>query len=301
MDTSEDDSFLLAVDHSHSLDTDDNILEQQMPHDSSLLDYSPDFPDIPLPSAHQLQRRVLLHQHNLKLKHQSQPTENIEEETDDDPEIREERIRELETLKKMNRGMEGINTNMQAVRGRFQQFSQTIDQTDRLLDIWISILSQAEHTRRLLEDPTWQGGDADIEFMREEEERIERERKEYEERLRQEQEAAAARAAALAAAEQKKRGTTTRRGISNLRGTISSVRGTTRTTTRPAARATVTRTTSSVRGAGASGVKATGATMRSADTTASSGGRAGSSIPRGTTTRGRVAPSRIARTARGRV
>lgn len=34
---------------------------------------------------------------------------------------------------------------------------QTVDQTEHLLDLWTSILSQAEHTQRLLDNPEWQG------------------------------------------------------------------------------------------------------------------------------------------------
>lgn len=39
-----------------------------------------------------------------------------------------------------------------------QQFSRTVDQTDQLLDLWISILSQSEHTKRLIDNPSWEGG-----------------------------------------------------------------------------------------------------------------------------------------------
>jgi DASH complex subunit Duo1 len=33
----------------------------------------------------------------------------------------------------------------------------TVENADRLLDIWIKVLSQSEHTQRLLLDGKWQG------------------------------------------------------------------------------------------------------------------------------------------------
>jgi DASH complex subunit Duo1 len=33
----------------------------------------------------------------------------------------------------------------------------TVENADRLLDIWIKVLSQSEHTQRLLLDGQWQG------------------------------------------------------------------------------------------------------------------------------------------------
>ncbi|CAG8790037.1 32977_t:CDS:2, partial [Racocetra persica] len=62
------------------------------------------------------------------------------------------------------------------------QFSNTVEQTDQLLDIWINILSQSIHTQQLLSDPSWQGSSARVL----EEQAKERERQEKLTRLQQE-------------------------------------------------------------------------------------------------------------------
>lgn len=38
-----------------------------------------------------------------------------------------------------------------------QTVGTTVQNADRLLDIWIKVLSQSEHTQRLLLDGKWQG------------------------------------------------------------------------------------------------------------------------------------------------
>ena len=38
-----------------------------------------------------------------------------------------------------------------------QAVGTTVENADRLLDIWIKVLSQSEHTQRLLLDGKWQG------------------------------------------------------------------------------------------------------------------------------------------------
>ena len=38
-----------------------------------------------------------------------------------------------------------------------QTVGATVENADRLLDIWIKVLSQSEHTQRLLLDGKWQG------------------------------------------------------------------------------------------------------------------------------------------------
>lgn len=36
-------------------------------------------------------------------------------------------------------------------------FHKTADETNALLDMWVRVLSQAEHTQALLHDPEWEG------------------------------------------------------------------------------------------------------------------------------------------------
>ncbi|CAG8487201.1 223_t:CDS:2 [Paraglomus brasilianum] len=65
--------------------------------------------------------------------------------------------REYQAVIKLNETFTAVNDNLIGARGKLQQFANTIDQTDTLLDIWIKVLSQSLHTQRLLSDPSWQG------------------------------------------------------------------------------------------------------------------------------------------------
>ncbi|CAG8623444.1 2058_t:CDS:2 [Paraglomus occultum] len=65
--------------------------------------------------------------------------------------------REYQAVMKLNETFTAVNDNLIGAREKLQQFADTMDQTDTLLDIWIKILSQSLHTQRLLSDPSWQG------------------------------------------------------------------------------------------------------------------------------------------------
>ncbi|CAG8748115.1 26137_t:CDS:2 [Racocetra persica] len=90
--------------------------------------------------------------------------------------------KEYRTLLKLNEMFEKVNNNMDQANLNLQQFSNTVEQTDQLLDIWINILSQNIHTQQLLSDPSWQGSSARVL----EEQAKERERQEKLTRLQQE-------------------------------------------------------------------------------------------------------------------
>ncbi|RIB13074.1 DASH complex subunit Duo1-domain-containing protein [Gigaspora rosea] len=68
--------------------------------------------------------------------------------------------KEYRTLTKINEMFEKVNDNMDQAALNLQQFSNTVEQTDQLLDIWINILSQSIHTQQLFSDPSWQGSSA---------------------------------------------------------------------------------------------------------------------------------------------
>ncbi|CAG8486322.1 45027_t:CDS:2 [Gigaspora margarita] len=65
--------------------------------------------------------------------------------------------KEYRTLTKINEMFEKVNDNMDQAALNLQQFSNTVEQTDQLLDVWINILSQSIHTQQLFSDPLWQG------------------------------------------------------------------------------------------------------------------------------------------------
>ncbi|CAO3683820.1 unnamed protein product [Umbelopsis ramanniana] len=90
------------------------------------------------------------------------------EDPSNSPEVNAKRRQELEAVHKLNSAVQTINSNLEHSKANLQQFKQTVNQTNQLLDMWILILSQTEHTKRLMEDPEWEGGQLDAQ-------RIERE------------------------------------------------------------------------------------------------------------------------------
>jgi hypothetical protein len=75
--------------------------------------------------------------------------------------------KELEGVRQLNQVMEGVIGAMTKAKDNMdvtssmscliQAVGATVENADRLLDIWIKVLSQSEHTQRLLLDGKWQG------------------------------------------------------------------------------------------------------------------------------------------------
>ncbi|KAJ9095597.1 hypothetical protein QFC21_005468 [Naganishia friedmannii] len=105
---------------------------------------------------------------------------------------RDERLRAaLFELKKMNEVFENYASALEATRHHNERLAARTAQTSQLLDQYVSLLSQTEHTQRLILDKRWTGLNDDVQLAEEEE----RSRLEGEERRRREIEAASRRAA----------------------------------------------------------------------------------------------------------
>ena len=88
---------------------------------------------------------------------------------DSDQDERGDALRkELEGVRNLNRVIEGVIAAMTKAKDNLdvvvlfryiltKTVGTTVENADRLLDIWIKILSQAEHTQRLVLDGKWQG------------------------------------------------------------------------------------------------------------------------------------------------
>ncbi|KAI8575736.1 hypothetical protein K450DRAFT_260213 [Umbelopsis ramanniana AG] len=110
------------------------------------------------------------------------------EDPSNSPEVNAKRKQELEAVRKLNSAVQTINLNLEHSKANLQQFKQTVNQTNQLLDMWILILSQTEHTKRLMEDPEWEGGQLDaqrIEHELQESQREKNERKHAKDRTSQ--------------------------------------------------------------------------------------------------------------------
>ncbi|CAG8596361.1 11040_t:CDS:2 [Ambispora gerdemannii] len=95
---------------------------------------------------------------------------------------------EYSDLVEMNKTFGKVNENLQEARNKLRQFTKTIEQTDKLLDLWINILSQSTHTQQLLANPLWEGIIEERRRIIEESEQEEKERQERERETREREE-----------------------------------------------------------------------------------------------------------------
>ncbi|KAI9486523.1 MAG: DASH complex subunit Duo1-domain-containing protein [Benjaminiella poitrasii] len=79
------------------------------------------------------------------------PTENPNKSS----EINDQLKKEYEAVKSINQVLESVLENFEETHDKFYQFSETVNQTDRLLDLWLSILKRTEDTKSIIEDITW--------------------------------------------------------------------------------------------------------------------------------------------------
>ncbi|CAO3598714.1 unnamed protein product [Absidia cylindrospora] len=70
------------------------------------------------------------------------------------PEINEQRRKEYERVQQFNHMIETVTQDFEQAANNIKNFSDVLDETDQLLDLWTQILSQTQHTKRLLEDPS---------------------------------------------------------------------------------------------------------------------------------------------------
>ncbi|KAJ2960486.1 hypothetical protein NQZ79_g4093 [Umbelopsis isabellina] len=93
--------------------------------------------------------------------HNTSDSQEPMEDPNNSPETNAKRRNELAAVRNLNMAVQTINSNFEKNKSNLQQFKQTVNQTNQLLDMWIMILSQTEHTKRLMEDPEWEGGALD--------------------------------------------------------------------------------------------------------------------------------------------
>jgi hypothetical protein len=143
--------------------------------------------------------------------------------------VREEKLESDKfMLQKLNASFAAWREALDESASVNQRLEERLDQTDRLLNKYISILSKQEAVAQLLFDEEWQGASADMEeIQRREQEARERRRKEAEEKaLAAQREREARESAERQRLEQEERERTERNKKDKGRGTIRGVRGT---------------------------------------------------------------------------
>ncbi|KAF8810671.1 hypothetical protein BYT27DRAFT_7185768 [Phlegmacium glaucopus] len=107
--------------------------------------------------------------------------------------VREEKLQsDIFILKKLNASFELFNEALQDTGSANQRLAAQLDETDALLDKYVTILSRSEDYSRLIFDEKWEGAEVDEDALEEEErqaeERARREAEEQAIRAQQEQE-----------------------------------------------------------------------------------------------------------------
>ncbi|KAG6861102.1 hypothetical protein C0995_004039 [Termitomyces sp. Mi166 len=158
--------------------------------------------------------------------------------------LREDKLQsDIFILKKLNASFALFNEALQNTGSANQHIAMQLEQTDALLNRYISILSKSEEFTRLIFDQQWQGAEADEEALereiiaqrekarRDSEEKALAKQQEEERRRREEQEQTKKEERERVEREKKEK-VTVRGGVRGVRGTRASMRGTGRGTSR---------------------------------------------------------------------
>ncbi|KAM5435905.1 hypothetical protein McanMca71_000346 [Microsporum canis] len=148
---------------------------------------------------------------------------------------------ELKSVRDINAVIQGVVESLERAKGNMESVSRTVSSASTLLDTWTRILSQTEHNRRLVLDPSWHGATQDMADMETEarERQQEAERRELElqqrklEQERKAEEEQRKRAAQTSSANRGRRGIvrpSTRAGVSRTQNVSRTQAG--QTTTR---------------------------------------------------------------------
>ncbi|KAJ4497104.1 hypothetical protein C8R41DRAFT_227011 [Lentinula lateritia] len=103
--------------------------------------------------------------------------------------LREDKLQnDTFVLRKLNAAFSSFNEALEGVGDANERISEQLSQTEALLNKYMMILAKSEEISRLIFDEDWEGAEQDEMILRrEEEERIEKERREAEERALAEQ------------------------------------------------------------------------------------------------------------------
>ncbi|KAM5435248.1 hypothetical protein MferCBS31731_006390 [Microsporum ferrugineum] len=72
---------------------------------------------------------------------------------------------ELKSVRDINAVIQGVVESLERAKGNMESVSRTVSSASTLLDTWTRILSQTEHNRRLVLDPSWHGATQDMADM----------------------------------------------------------------------------------------------------------------------------------------
>lgn len=71
-------------------------------------------------------------------------------------------LQELNGVKNLNKVVEKVISGLSKAQEDMEHVDKTVKDVDKLLEKWIKILNQAEHTQRLILDKKWHGGTKDV-------------------------------------------------------------------------------------------------------------------------------------------
>ncbi|KAJ7462342.1 hypothetical protein B0H11DRAFT_107803 [Mycena galericulata] len=188
--------------------------------------------------------------------------------------LRDEKLQnDVFILKKLNASLKSFNDALGDVGSQNERVAAQLEQTEALLNKYVSILSGSEEFSRLIFDDQWQGAETDdiiiAQEQREAEERVRKLNAEHEAAARREQERLEREERERAEQRERERTEKDKREHAAARGGVRGVRG-----TRASMRAT-------------HGIRSTSASSSRPSTTTAGAGSTSSTVPRGSSsTRG---------------
>ncbi|EPB86236.1 hypothetical protein HMPREF1544_06964 [Mucor circinelloides 1006PhL] len=84
---------------------------------------------------------------------------NQEEPPTEDPNLTQEENQQLraeyKAVKSINRALESVLEDFQEASNKIHQFTETVNSTNTLLDVWMNILEKTQDIMSVLEDESW--------------------------------------------------------------------------------------------------------------------------------------------------
>jgi DASH complex subunit Duo1 len=91
--------------------------------------------------------------------HESSRSKTLYEET----EVRDAALRtELDSVRKVNEAIEGVIESLNKAKSSMSSVNSTVSSATQLMQTWTRILSQTEHSQRLILSPNWGGATQDV-------------------------------------------------------------------------------------------------------------------------------------------
>lgn len=120
-------------------------------------DQRDDIPQTPLGSSshHQDSLAKPNNRRSTLLVRSHNPTEPPTENKNNSDEVNNQLKHEYKSIQMLNKTLSSVLQDFESASQEIHQFSETLNRTDQLLSLWLSVLERTEETKRVLEDEHW--------------------------------------------------------------------------------------------------------------------------------------------------